>query len=482
MGTSGAITSNNQTKVSWPAAVFYPAMAGGLGWGIRGQYGHQTGALIAGILVGLVCVILYCPGISSLRAARIVALAGIGVSFGGSMTYAQTIGLTQDPALIGNWAAWRWGMSGLALKGAIWIGFCGLLLGLALDERPLKPIETVFLLGGFSLLHLAGMQWLNQPFDPSRKVLPALYFSADWHWVPDAKLKPRFENWGGLLLALVAGVGWARWRSPNGPASRLALAAMLGGAIGFPAGQCLQSWHAWNAAEMQRVLGPWDAVINWWNFMETGFGFIWAGILGFAVWLNRKHLNVAEGPEPSPSPWLEAITLSGYVLILLAAEFFHVPWAGRLLDLAFPLAILSTSRVVSGRIWPYFFVLPIALLPIAGKTLRQLVYSEHAISPVLGWIFCLIAPLALAVAIADRSRRNPAETGLAYAQRTLLYFTWSLVALNFAFFRFPFFWQTWTYRTPNAMIYFLFAILLTAFASRRAHGLVLPRSPSGEVT
>ena len=29
------------------------AAAGGLGWGIRGQYGHETGAMIAGVLVGL---------------------------------------------------------------------------------------------------------------------------------------------------------------------------------------------------------------------------------------------------------------------------------------------------------------------------------------------------------------------------------------------------------------------------------------------
>ena len=26
------------------------AAAGGMGWGIRGQYGHETGAMIAGVL------------------------------------------------------------------------------------------------------------------------------------------------------------------------------------------------------------------------------------------------------------------------------------------------------------------------------------------------------------------------------------------------------------------------------------------------
>ena len=41
------------------------------------------------------------------------------------MTYGQTIGLTQDEALIGNWAALRWGLLGLFIKGAVWIGFAG---------------------------------------------------------------------------------------------------------------------------------------------------------------------------------------------------------------------------------------------------------------------------------------------------------------------------------------------------------------------
>ena len=37
------------------------AMAGGMGWGIRGQYGHETGAMIDGVLVSLVLVFLL-PG------------------------------------------------------------------------------------------------------------------------------------------------------------------------------------------------------------------------------------------------------------------------------------------------------------------------------------------------------------------------------------------------------------------------------------
>ena len=42
-------------------AILLTAMAGGMGWGIRGQYGHETGAMIAGALISLVLVRLFCP-------------------------------------------------------------------------------------------------------------------------------------------------------------------------------------------------------------------------------------------------------------------------------------------------------------------------------------------------------------------------------------------------------------------------------------
>ena len=110
------------------------AAAGAMGWGIRGQYGHESGAMIAGVLVSLVVVTALRPQASAVWAMRAVALGTIGVGFGGAMTYGQTIGLTQDAALVGNWAALRWGLLGLAIKGGIWIGFLGVLLGMGMSR------------------------------------------------------------------------------------------------------------------------------------------------------------------------------------------------------------------------------------------------------------------------------------------------------------------------------------------------------------
>src|SRR5262245_17803576 len=93
------------------------ALAGAIGWAIGGQHGHGTGAMIAGLLVSLVLVLCFAPQAALLPAARAVALGTIAIGFGGSETYGQTVGLTHDAPLVGNWEALRWGMLGLAIKG-----------------------------------------------------------------------------------------------------------------------------------------------------------------------------------------------------------------------------------------------------------------------------------------------------------------------------------------------------------------------------
>ncbi len=148
-------------------SILLTAMAGAMGWGIRGQYGHETGAMIAGVLVSLVLVLLHCPQAASLPAARAVAFGTIAMGIGGSMTYGQTIGLTQNPEVIGNWEAWRWGMLGLGIKGAIWIGFAGLFLGMALGGQRYSGRDVFRLMLGMFVLYAAGWWMLNQPFDPA---------------------------------------------------------------------------------------------------------------------------------------------------------------------------------------------------------------------------------------------------------------------------------------------------------------------------
>ena len=79
------------TKIKNPfTPMCFAAFAGGMGWGIRGQYGHETGAMLAGLLVALVLVYFFAHHFSAIDMAKAVALATVAIGFGGSMTYGQT--------------------------------------------------------------------------------------------------------------------------------------------------------------------------------------------------------------------------------------------------------------------------------------------------------------------------------------------------------------------------------------------------------
>ncbi|HKS38464.1 MAG TPA: hypothetical protein VJW76_14820 [Verrucomicrobiae bacterium] len=445
--------------------VLVAALAGGMGWGIRGQYGHETGAMIAGLLVGLVLVLFFCPRADSLRAARVVAWCTIAMGFGGSMTYGQTVGLTHDAPLTGNWAALRWGMLGLAIKGGIWIGFAGAFLGMGLSGVRYRPREMLLVMLGLLGLSALGIWALNEPFDPVTKVLPRIYFSDDWRWEPGADLKPRREVWGGLLFALAGLIAYTRWRRRDSLAPRLALWGVLGGATGFPLGQSLQAFHAWNL-ELFRT-GVWaslDPLINWWNFMETTFGAVMGAALGLGLWLNRQRITSdCDKLPPSLAPMIEWLLLAVHVALLVAVEFMAVHWVDALYDFGLVLGLIPVVAVAGGRWWPYLVMLPVTALPIAGKTLRHLAYKEHAISLVAGWILYVVLPLAVTIVgvvifARPSARHREART---FLRPALLFATWLYFGLNFAFFHFPWPWSEWTSRTPNAVVFALCAIGLT---------------------
>ena len=446
--------------------VLFAAMAGGMGWGIRGQYGHETGAMIAGLLVSLVLVFLLCPRPALLPAARAVAFGTIAIGIGGSMTYGQTVGLTQIPALIGNWDAWRWGMLGLGIKGAIWIGFAGLFLGMGLGGVRYTWREILLVMACMLILCTVGVWALNAPHDPANKILPRIYFSASWHWQPTAgaELKPRPEVWGGQLFALLGVWVWAGWIRRDRLARKLALWGMLGG-IGFPIGQCLQSFHAWNP-ELFKT-GIWvtlDPSMNWWNWMETTFGTVMGACLGLGLWLNRRHIGPMSDPVDAPlGPVIEWSLVGIHVTLLVLSEFTKLHWANVLYDPGLIIALVPMVAVAGGRWWPFLIALPITAVPILGKTIQNLVYESQAVGLVPGWLFYGALPLVLTTAAAIWFARQLGRTlsGSEYTRRALLLNVWLYFGLNYAFFRFPWPWASWTSRTPNAIIYTVCLLGLT---------------------
>ena len=443
-------------------------MAGGMGWGIRGQYGHETGAMIAGVLVGFTLVLLFVPKASSLGAARAVALCALGVCFGGAMTYGQTVGLTHNPGVIGNWGALGWGLLGLFVKGGIWIGLAGAFLGIGLSGKRYGPWEMLAVLAAMLGLFVVGIWTLNAPFHPTQQILPTIYFSADWVWEPGAELKPRPECWGGLLAALVGLTAYVQWGRKDALARNMALWGFLGGGLGFSVGQCVQAFHAWNRELLDTGdLAPYFAHINWWNMMETSFGAIFGGVLALGLWLNRRKIAVDESPdEVTLSPIWEAALFCLFVFVILGGEFWETPALAVFVEYSLLIGLIPLVGILVGRYWPYLFALPGVAATIAGKTLRNLCYEHAELSKPLGWTLLVALPLlaALAVALWLSAKGKKGQSSRDFARIGLLFCTWLYFILNYAFFRLPWPWTEWTGRTPSGIIFTVCAIGLTVAA------------------
>ena len=439
--------------------VLASALAGGMGWGIRGQYGHETGAMMAGMLIALVLVLRLAPHLPPMASARAVALATVAMGFGGTETYGQTIGLTQDAPLVGNLAAMRWGMLGLALKGGIWIGFFGLFLGMGLGGMRYRGREMLVLMLGIIACHHLGVGWMNEPFDPDHRLLPRIYFSDDWRWEPGSDLKPRREVWGGLLLAFGAAWAWCAGARRDVLAGRLALWGFLGGAVGFPLGQSLQAAHAWHPEWFAG--GLWTGLaphMNWWNWMETLFGLSFAAVLAGGLVRNRSLIAGPRGAESVDRPWLETGLLGLHLGLLAASEWGNFPAIRRWYDPGFHLGFIPMLAVATGRRWAAWLPTVVTLVPIAGKTfgilLRQQAPASAASLPIVA-IGCGILPLAWGVIEASRwigviRRGTGGEQAL---RRVLAGSAWVCFWLNFAVFGFPWPWIPWTARTPNALFF-----------------------------
>ena len=444
----------------------FAALAGGMGWGIRGQYGHETGAMLAGLLVALVVVYFFAYQFSSIDAAKAVALATVAIGFGGSMTYGQTLGLTQDTPLIGNIAALRWGLIGTFIKGSIWIGFFGLFLGLGLGGKKYSPIEIILILFVSVFFLYLGIYILNEPFDPENKKLPFIYFSDDWYWEPGENLKPRREQWGGLALALSFLLFYISILKKDILARNMTVWGMFAGGLGFTLGQCVQAYHAWNANVIKNgFLSSIYPYINWWNMMEITFGAVFAFIITFGLWYNRHHISSNDNNNSFQLGFKnELVLLVVHIIALLTWNFISFSTFDWFADRAITMGIIPIVAIIGGRAWPYLICLPITALPIAGKTLRYLAYRTNDVSLITGWVIYFFIPLIFITWFSLKLIRNQNNhsNGMSFIRHTLCINTVFYFYMNWSFFNWPWPWTNWTMRTPSGII-FLFCTISLLF-------------------
>ena len=447
----------------WWYPVIFTAMAGGMAWGIRGQYGHETGAMIAGLLVSLTLVLLLCPHGSSISLARAIAWGTLGMGIGGSMTYGQTVGLTQDGPLVGNWEAFRWGMLGLAIKGGIYIGFGGLLLGMGLSEVRYRAREILLLMLAAIGMHILGVSLLNAPFDPANKVLPTIYFSDDWYFEPEGGFKQRSECWGGYLFALGTMLAYTGWVRKDRLARNLALWGFLGGALGFPGGQCFQAYNAWNEGGLAGTI--WSRLaMNSWNMMEVIFGTIMGAVLGLGAWQNRGLMKPDSPPGKQSFPFaLELLLLAIHLPLLIAVEFVAIEYVDYFYDLGLIMVLIPVVAIAGGRWWPFWQVLPLTMIPIAGKTIRALAPNNGDANVAIVAMCYGVVPVMVGMAFAmwaGQDSRHDRE-GHAFVRCSLLIAVWTFFLLNYAFWGYPWPWNGPNGWFTNGLLYYVSLVGLT---------------------
>jgi len=297
--------------------LLFPALAMSLGWGIRGDYGHEAGAMIAGALVAL-AICLQSKRKDWLDRVVIIAMAGaVGWAFGGQMSYGVVIGYTASSSFRDVF----YGYACLFAIGAMWGGIGAGILALALTEKrsfieslglPLVLFYAIWLVishsglsgkissrwsfndtdwvaGSMALIITGSVAIASSRHRAAARFLVIL--AAGWLAgliVLNGLLRlrmtpPRSDNWAGCAGLTVALILYLIL-SKNRAALMLSLYGLLAGGIGFAFGDFIQMIGRAQWGPIARFASLQG--LDYWKWMEMLFGMI----MGFGVALGIKQL------------------------------------------------------------------------------------------------------------------------------------------------------------------------------------------------
>jgi hypothetical protein len=114
-----------------------------LGWGIRGNYGHEIGAMLPGALAAIAAALASGRADWRARVPFFALFGALGWAFGGSISYMQVIGYTHS----GHLQSQLYGFAGLFLIGFLWgtLGGGGTALPAVLDRQRLQSLFPALL-------------------------------------------------------------------------------------------------------------------------------------------------------------------------------------------------------------------------------------------------------------------------------------------------------------------------------------------------
>jgi hypothetical protein len=194
------------------------ALGHSIGWGIRGNFGHETGAMLAGVLGTMGAVLLSDRQNWHRRAALFGVLGAIGWSFGGSISYMQVVAYTHS----GHWPSQLYGFAALFVIGFCWGAPGGTGVGIAASWSAQKVADLL------KLITVVFSAWFIQGW----VIMPRLAASLSreryrelTHWYD--------TDWIAAAVAPVVLVIWSIPKSHRNAATRLGWSMTLGWWAGF---------------------------------------------------------------------------------------------------------------------------------------------------------------------------------------------------------------------------------------------------------
>lgn len=409
------------------------ALSVSIGWGIRGQFGHEYGAALAGALGGMVVAILSGREDWRRRVHYFAMLGAIGFAFGGSMSYMKTVAYahSSDPLTV------IYGFACLFILGFIWAAPAGTGIALPayLDREELTKL-FVPLCAVFAVWYLqdvwrswfrgAGGEWFPffAGYDMSAilaaLVVLVMFLFRRKFWGVGTSLMlhmaigwwaghllfitllhldmnpPRGDRWASCL-GLVGGILVCAWERRLGGVAFATLAVGFLGGIGFALGTAVKL-----------LVMSSGLTTNWHSIMEQTQGFF----LGLAIAITFTML-IGRAPKlsdmPPLRPWTEVFSVTFVLWLLTYLNFRRGPgeWTKEIATLE-----------------PKLYGIPVVsnLLPARGF---------------IGWLDFAYLAIGLAVVLLlVMHLRHPLPfmptNWLGKGQLFYLLFLWSIVIMNFA--------------------------------------------------
>lgn len=263
-------------------AVLFTSFAISYGWGMRGCIiGGEKGAMLPGALLGLLLARFSGIDVFIDNFWIFAAVGALSMSYGGAQTYGQTLGfvLHRDAPDYNK----KKGYFALALKGLLWFGICGALLGMsfsAVTGAIYKKQELLLLFLTLPLIQFLGVKIFNTPYNKEKGVFPKIYFSID-----------RREEWGGNLILLAELIIFMLIKGDYF-AAKMCLAGCLGGAVGWVVAIFLFDITAHRLKNGKYILGKAQEnnFIDNWKIMEYALGAIGGFSISLCFCLNHKTI------------------------------------------------------------------------------------------------------------------------------------------------------------------------------------------------